>query len=129
MTVTFSAKRYSRFGCVFQCVGCGLLSEAERGDAVTCSTACRVRWHRNPRRAEILASAASCDTTLATMARMGALDLLRPDLAARVMAGEKFDWQTPVREAFIDLLLVKGRAMAAADAAEGDAHEPQETRP
>jgi hypothetical protein len=39
--VTLQPKRY-----VFQCVGCDLLFCAWRSDQLTCSPACRVRWHR-----------------------------------------------------------------------------------
>jgi hypothetical protein len=44
---------------VFVCVGCGLFGFAERADALTCSTACRVRAHRNGRLKQIRAMASS----------------------------------------------------------------------
>lgn len=47
--VTPTPKRY-----VVLCAGCDLLFDTSRRDAMTCSPACRVRFHRNPKRREWL---------------------------------------------------------------------------
>lgn len=72
---------------VYVCAGCNLLSCSDRRDQVTCSTRCRVRAHRNGSLRTLRASAARWEITAAGILQAKALDLLRPDLAAQVLAG------------------------------------------
>lgn len=100
--VTLKAKRY-RPNYVYVCWGCDLLADSERSDAITCSPACRVAWHRNPRRAEILESMKKPffeGVTPAGVARIRAVNILRPDIAKRLWAGEVFDYRTEVWTAY-----------------------------
>lgn len=81
--VTFPAKRY-----VFVCLGCGGLSDSDRKDQMTCSTACRVRAHRTGETKRTREAAQNVDVPVATMLRAGALSKLCPALGDRVAAGE-----------------------------------------
>lgn len=86
--VTVKAKCYPH---VFVCQACRRLDYSWRSDAVTCSNACRVRWHRSPERArvvEMLKQPFFEGVTVAMLARSIAMKELRPDLAERVLAGE-----------------------------------------
>jgi hypothetical protein len=78
------AKRY-----IFSCALCGRLTEVSRTDAITCGVGCRVRVHRH---AELLnatrALAKHLEITVFDVIEARAVQLLRPDLAGRVMAGE-----------------------------------------
>jgi hypothetical protein len=64
--VTLNPKCY-----VFVCFGCDLLAISERSDALTCSTACRVRAHRTGRLKEVRSIAETWRTSPAVMAMHG----------------------------------------------------------
>lgn len=81
--VTLKAKCYT-----FICLGCGLLAQSERSDAVTCSPACRVRAHRNGAAAENRLLAKKIDVPIGMMGQVKAVITLRPDLAERIRIGE-----------------------------------------
>lgn len=85
-SVTVRPKRYAR---VFVCAGCDKLATSERSHSITCCPACRTRVHRNP---DLLASlrstCAALKVEVAMVLEAKALNLLRPDLGPRVMAGE-----------------------------------------
>lgn len=70
---------------VFICLGCDRLAYSTRSDAITCSTACRVRVHRT---GEAKALRKALDGSLSRERQLEAVRLLRPDLADRIMAGK-----------------------------------------
>ncbi len=74
-------------GYVFQCAGCGLLDMADRRDAFTCSPACRVKAHRSGSAARLRRIAEDYGTSPARIRQAAAVELLRPDLAARIKGG------------------------------------------
>lgn len=80
--VTESAKCY-----VFICAGCGLLAESRRSDAVTCSTACRVRIHRSGWSKTLQRVAAAYRIDVAALGQAKAIERLSPDIAAEICAG------------------------------------------
>lgn len=88
-SVTLIGKRY-----VFVCCGCDLLNVSSRNDALTCSTACRVRAHRSDR-IKILRELAlnvglvndDGKTMPAEIKQCEAIERLRPDLSERIRAG------------------------------------------
>lgn len=73
---------------VYVCVGCDLLNMSERSDALTCSTKCRVRAHRNVSMQVLRALASRLDITPASIQQAAAVQRLRPDLADQVAAGK-----------------------------------------
>lgn len=100
--VTLRPKRYAH---VFRCMSCGFLCDSDRSDAITCSPACRVSWHRSERRtllAETLKKSFFEGVTFAKIARIAALEELCPDLHKRMLAGDKFDWRGDVWHAYWD---------------------------
>ncbi len=74
---------------VFVCVGCDLLADSSRSDAITCSTACRVRYHRNRngRRDTLQAIAQVWDASVAGIAQANAISRLSPEVCEAVSAG------------------------------------------
>jgi hypothetical protein len=83
---TVSRKRFNR---VFVCAACDKLSTSERSHTTTCSPACRTRLHRDPDRMRLTeAICKAYQITVASVLEARAIDILRPDLAKRVMAGE-----------------------------------------
>lgn len=100
---------------VFKCVGCGNL-EMGRSDQITCSTKCRVRWHRNPRRKEIIESLKSWRVSLIVKAHTDAAMALGFDKEIMAYQGRgEFIYHTapngrrlgsalPIRRAFVKLV-------------------------
>lgn len=84
MTVTDRHKRY-----VFVCAGCDKLAESERSDAITCSTACRVRAHRNGSMKTLRAIAKVWDITPALIQRAAAIEELAPEFAGALLDGTR----------------------------------------
>lgn len=82
---------------VFVCQGCGLLADSSRSDAITCGTACRVRYHRNGRRETLQAIAKLWDTSVPLMARADAIARLSPEASEDVRAGQLTIEQAQVR--------------------------------
>ena len=116
--VTVSAKRYAG-PWVYVCAGCDLLAESSRSDTLTCSTACRVRAHRNGRLARMRASAVTRDDrtgkpNIALSLQAEALLRLRPDLESDIMAGRLTIAQAQplVCRAFTERLLTEAREHA-----------------
>ena len=94
--VTHTPKRYAG-PWVYVCAGCDLLAMADRSDQLTCSTACRVRAHRNGSLKALRARARMCglvdDRTdkpqVAGILQAAAIDILRPDdLGKQIMDGK-----------------------------------------
>lgn len=79
-----------RYRYVFECAGCKCLVDSERSDAITCSPACRVTAHRNGSAKALreYASQPSLDISPALVLQVKAADLLLPDAADRIIAGE-----------------------------------------
>jgi hypothetical protein len=73
---------------MYVCAGCGLLDLAERRDQLTCSTACRVRAHRNGALRRLRAEAERLDVRPAGILQAGAVDRLDPTVADNVLRGE-----------------------------------------
>jgi hypothetical protein len=99
---------------VFKCLGCGCL-DIGRHNQVTCSGKCRVRWHRNPRRAEIEAimKSPAVGADIITKAHMDAADEL--GFGKAILSGELNPYKTalngrkiesaqPIRAAFWNLV-------------------------
>lgn len=92
--VTLRRKRYTG-PRVFVCAGCNLLAIAERSDQTTCSTACRVRAHRNGKLELLREQAvqfALVDTTtgkpqVSLQLQAQAIYRLLPDLSQEIAAG------------------------------------------
>lgn len=102
MTVTHSPKCY-----VSVCVGCDLLFQTSRKDQLTCSTACRVRAHRNGSVEALRVVAMKMKIPPALLQRCKAVDRLLPHETTRLIAGEVEvdDLQERVGSAFFRLLL------------------------
>ena len=90
--VTGTRKRY---GYVFVCLGCDLLSESSRADATTCSPACRVRVHRHPELRDSMAEGARQASkssghkiTLASIMQTEAARRLCPEFVPALRAGD-----------------------------------------
>jgi len=81
--VTTKAKCYT-----FACVECGLLSQSTRSDAITCSTACRVRANRNGSAEALRAIADGAKTSPGLVQRYKAIKFLLPDFVQRLHTGE-----------------------------------------
>lgn len=101
-----SAVTHRRKCYVFVCAGCDLLSYSERSDAITCSTKCRVRAHRNGWLKTLHAIADSFDIHPSGILHCKAIERLRPDLTSRIAAGSLTiaDAQKEVWPAFWTLL-------------------------
>ena len=102
MSETFSAKCY-----VFKCFVCGGLDVSHRSDKTTCSSACRVKAHRQgilKRLRKRITEQVDRHFTPAHMARFHAVRELCPDLAARIEAGELELDDMAVRQAAHDEL-------------------------
>ena len=84
---------------VFVCLGCNLLASPERSDAVTCSTACRVKVHRSGYLKELRKFAESMDVTVPMMQQVDAINRLVPDLAAELRFGRRRKIDNEVRQA------------------------------
>lgn len=83
--VTDNSKCYTY---TFVCITCGLLAQAERSDAITCSPACRVAAHRSGASAKLRDIARKSEISPASIMRAAALDLLCPELAEGGWRGE-----------------------------------------
>lgn len=70
------------------CPCCETLYEASRRDQLTCSPACRVRAHRTGSLDELRRIAKTLHIHPALILRAHAVEMLRPDLAQRMAAGE-----------------------------------------
>jgi hypothetical protein len=92
--VTFKPKCY-----VFVCVGCGLLAESERSDAVTCSPACRVRAHRSGQLKRLREAADAMDITVALIQQSAAIKELAPDMDNELFSGRRRKIDLDVRKA------------------------------
>ncbi len=88
MTVTLKPKRYRPWEWVFVCAGCGLLACSERSDAITCSTACRVKAHRGTWLKEVKALAKALHIQPADILHSKAIVRLRPDFEELVRDGK-----------------------------------------
>lgn len=71
----------------YVCAGCGLLALASRKDTLTCSTACRVRAHRNGSLEALRATAKGFDIHPAGILQARAAQALTPDRVNEVHAG------------------------------------------
>lgn len=87
--VTHKVKCY-----IFVCCGCDLLNVSSRNDALTCSTACRVRAHRNGYIKMLRKLAIDYELVddnnralPALIKQAEAIKRLRPDLSADIDAG------------------------------------------
>ena len=92
-SVTLKPKCY-----VSVCVGCDGLFKAERSDALTCCTACRVRAHRNGslKRLRELAAAPMFRVHPGGIQQAKAVQLLLPDAGADILSGKRtFDELRP----------------------------------
>ena len=114
--VTLKVKCY-----IFVCCGCDDLSGSSRNDALTCSTACRVRAHRSGS-IKILRKLAH-DLGLcnddgkplpALIKQTEAIERLRPDLSAGIKAGTLTIKQAQIEmyRSFLELVLQQVRAEA-----------------
>ena len=68
---------------VFVCAACDLLTDSTRAHAITCSTACRVRLHRNP--ALLAARNVACEqlqVSVSSVLEAGAVWRLLPEAEA-----------------------------------------------
>lgn len=81
--VTYSTKCYT-----YVCAGCGKLSQSNRRDQLTCSTACRVKAHRNGSIKALRDLAVSFDISPASIVQSKAIGALRPDLAEQISRRE-----------------------------------------
>ena len=89
--VTLTPKRY-----VYRCAACGLLDASDRSDRIYCSTACRVRAHRNgylePLRHTLrsvgLVDEETGEPRVAFHLQYQAVAVLRPDLCERIQRDE-----------------------------------------
>lgn len=101
--VTLKSKCY-----VFVCAGCDLLAVSDRSDALTCSTQCRVRAHRNGSLKALrdLAAGPAFRIPPALIQQTAAVQRLRPDMADRILAGtmDIDDTRPEVWSAFWSLL-------------------------
>jgi hypothetical protein len=82
--VTLEHKRY-----VFVCVGCRRLACSERSDAITCSTACRVRAHRNGSAKRLRDIADALDVRPGLVQQAAAIKALTPEIDAEIQAGKR----------------------------------------
>lgn len=89
---------------VYVCIGCGLLDQTERRDTITCSTACRVRAHRNGSSKALREAAAAFKIDASGIAQAEAVRVLRPDLIPKMEAGllELEDMQADMSRAFFE---------------------------
>jgi len=83
MTVTLKPKCY-----VFVCAGCDLLADSERSDAVTCSTACRVRAHRSGAIKRLRERIKPFHVPLSLELQARAIDRLTPQFMPQIIAGK-----------------------------------------
>lgn len=99
--VTLKPKCY-----VFVCAGCDLLAASERSDALTCSTQCRVRAHRNGWLKTLHGIAGGMHISTASILQAKAVNQLRPDLVERLRDGKMTldDTRPEVWAAFWSLL-------------------------
>ena len=113
--VTLGAKCY-----IFVCCGCSQLAVSHRSDAMTCSTACRMRAHRSGalRRRRAKAKADHISPAIIGHAEAAAR-LLPPDLYARLRRGKAELWDVDIRaemyRAFMALVFEDVEASAAED--------------
>jgi len=112
--VTLKPKCYT-----FVCLGCDLLAQSSRSDAVTCSPACRVRAHRSGAAAENKLLAKKIDVPIGMMGQVKAVIALRPDLAERIRGGEiEIDEaQRGMAQAFFAIACKQAEALRDADTA------------
>ena len=94
--VTHKPKRY-----VFTCAVCGLLAESSRSDALTCSTACRVKGHRSGDIARLLKICEGDREEAARVMQVMALEVLCPDrLPSFLTSGFTAEMRNAVAGAF-----------------------------
>ena len=80
--VTYSTKCYT-----FVCAGCAGLAQSHRRDTLTCSSACRVRAHRNGSFKAIHTLASTMKIDAADILKAKAIMMLAPALNQSVAAG------------------------------------------
>lgn len=73
---------------VFVCAGCGCLVDSERSDAITCSTACRVRAHRNGLIKTLRAQCKAWQVRPSMVMQGRAIAELLPEAEKHIMSGE-----------------------------------------
>jgi hypothetical protein len=73
---------------IFKCAGCGCLVDSDRSDALTCSTACRVRAHRNGKIKRLREIAEMMDIPPGIIVQCQAITGLRPDLDDAIRDGK-----------------------------------------
>lgn len=74
---------------MFACAACGKIMRGKRSQAITCSDACRVRFHRHPElRASLETASRALGLSVACLLERRALATAHPDLAERIDAGE-----------------------------------------
>ena len=101
----------------FVCAMCRGLAMSSRADALTCSSACRVRAHRQP---ELLRSVRELAATMrippASILQSQAVIHLRPDLADKIRDGHLTleAVQPEVRQALLELIAQHSSAAKAA---------------
>jgi hypothetical protein len=85
-TILYIAPENRFGGFVFCCLGCDGL-EMGRADQITCSPACRVRWHRNPNR-EIFKSRVKAEADVDVVHIVHARAVLKLEERGYLMAEE-----------------------------------------
>lgn len=72
---------------VLVCAVCGVLTDSQRSDAITCSTACRVRGLRNGAIASLRERAKIWEVPPGLLQRSAAVCILAPELVGPITAG------------------------------------------
>jgi hypothetical protein len=100
--VTLTSKCYA-----YVCIGCGALDQSERSDKLTCSTACRVRAHRNGELRHLRELASSLKILPASILQARAIEQLCPDTVQQIRNGRLTleEAQPAANHAFLQLLL------------------------
>lgn len=107
--VTDGPNRY----IISYCPCCETLYEATRRDQLTCSPACRVRAHRTGKLTELKRTADALRIHPALTLRSHAVEILRPDLAQKIAAGEvEYDDILPDLEAAFSARVMKAVRMS-----------------
>jgi hypothetical protein len=88
MTTPRNTSRETLRRHLFVCAGCGCIDIADRRDQLTCSTACRVRAHRNGTLRRLREDARQMDIRPAGILQAAALDRIDPAVSDRIMRRE-----------------------------------------
>jgi len=101
---------------IYKCLGCGLLDAVERRGVLTCSTACRVRAHRNGTAEALRKLARDFKIPPELILQCEAAVALSADIARRLHAGlvEMDDVQPEMCRLFNQLAMRMAREVEAA---------------